>query len=232
MPFDPTLPADHAELRAAVMRGQLTALFGEIQAIPAGPPGPPGPPGAAGAAGPAGGEGPPGPPFAEAVVDGVNTLEPGADATVAVSFAGGEVHFTFGIPRGAAGADGTDGTDGAPGPPGPPFAQAVVDGVSTLDPGQNATVETSFDGTFVHFTFGIPRGFDGATGGSGPEGPAGPAGPPGEVTAGQLAAAIAATARDPGEISPLSVAISDPPTQAEVQAVVDWLGPLLAALQR
>ncbi len=52
------------------------------------------------------------------------------------------------------------------------------------------------------------------------------------MTAQQLADAIATTARNPSGISPLTVSISDPPTQSEVQAIVDWLGPLLQALQR
>lgn len=40
----------------------------------------------------------------------------------------------------------------------------MVDSVTTLDPGNPATVGVSFDGSNVRFTFGIPRGSDGATG--------------------------------------------------------------------
>jgi hypothetical protein len=40
---------------------------------------------------------------------------------------------------------------------GPPFAQAVVDGVNTLEPWESAAVDVSFDGSNVHFTFGIPH---------------------------------------------------------------------------
>jgi hypothetical protein len=40
---------------------------------------------------------------------------------------------------------------------GPPFAQAVVDGVNTLEPWESASVDVTFDGSNVHFTFGIPR---------------------------------------------------------------------------
>ena len=77
---------------------------------------------------------------------------------------GSHVRFQFAIPRGndgSQGPQGNNGSDGGQGPqgvPGPPFSQAVVDGVSTLDPGQPATVQTSFDGSNVRFTFGIPRG--------------------------------------------------------------------------
>ena len=63
---------------------------------------------------------------------------------------------------------------GPPGPQGPPFASAVVDGVSTLNPGDNATVSTSFDGNNVRFTFGIPRGADGTNGTNGTDGAQGP----------------------------------------------------------
>ncbi|MEQ1861458.1 MAG: hypothetical protein ABMA13_16165, partial [Chthoniobacteraceae bacterium] len=62
------------------------------------------------------------------------------------------------IPAGPAGPAGADGAPGAEGPQGPPFASAVVDGVATLNPGDAATVGVSFDGTNVHFVFGIPRG--------------------------------------------------------------------------
>ncbi len=62
---------------------------------------------------------------------------------------GATLHFTFGLPRGAdggqgpAGSNGTNGNDGSPGatgPQGPPFANAVVDWVTTLNPGDNATL--------------------------------------------------------------------------------------------
>ena len=81
-------------------------------------------------------------------------------------------------------------------------------------------------------TPGGPPGPQGDPGPVGPQGETGPPGPPSEVTAAQLAAALATTARNPDSVTPLALAISDPPTQAEVQAIVDWLGPLLTALQR
>jgi hypothetical protein len=167
-PFNPALPEDGALILADVLRDQLNSLFALFQSIPAGPPGPQGVPGIQG------------PPFAQAVIDSVTTVNPGDPAWVTVSFDGTDVHFSFGIPRGDAGAQ------GQPGEQGPPFAQAVVDGVTTLPPGWDATVNVSFDGTNVHFTFGIPRGDVGG------QGPPGIQGPPGEVTAAQLNEAIAA----------------------------------------
>jgi len=121
--------------------------------------------------------GPAGPPFSSAVVDSVNTVEPGIPAAVGVSFDGANVRFTFDIPRGNDGMNGSNGSDGSQGPQGndggqgppgndgaqgPPFAQAVVDGVTTLDPGQQATVDVTFDGSNVRFQFAIPRGNDGS----------------------------------------------------------------------
>ena len=183
MPFNPTLPLDGSLMEAPEMRSQFNGLKTLIDNVPAGPPGP------QGSQGPQGEQGPPG-------------------------------------------------TDGAPGPQGPPFANAVVDGVGTLDPGQPATVTVYFDGTYVHFTFAIPRGNDGSTGATGPQGndgpqgPQGPQGPTGEVTAQQLADAITTTARNPNAIGPFAGDFSDPPTQAELQAFADYVETLRAALVR
>jgi hypothetical protein len=105
---------------------------------------------------------------------------------VDVSFDGTIVHFTFGLPRGndgSQGPPGNNGSDGGPGAQGPPFAQAVVDGVTTLNPGDPATVGVSFDGTNVRFTFGIPRGNDGSNGSNGSDGAQGS---PGEISLAQL----------------------------------------------
>lgn len=120
-------------------------------------------------------------------------------------------------PEGPAGPTGATGDPGPQGPQGPPFANAVVDSTTTLPAGSDATVSTGFDGVNVHFAFGIPRGDQGA---------------PGEVTTAQLDSAIATTARNPSSQSPFTLPISDPPTQAEVQALVDAHNALLAALLR
>ena len=57
---------------------------------------------------------------------------------------------------------GPPGPAGGVGPQGPPFASAVVDGVATLPPGDDATASAFFDGANVHLSFGIPRGADAA----------------------------------------------------------------------
>ena len=153
MPFDPTLPKAGTKLRSGEIRSNFIALNDRIDAIPAGPAGPAGPQGIQGVPGM---DGPPGP-------------------------AG---------PAGPAGPQGDAGAQGNPGPQGPPFASALVDAVTTLDPGQSASVNASFDGSNVHFTFGIPRGADGMNGTNGTNGSDGAQGPPGEVTNGQLNDAI------------------------------------------
>ena len=167
--------------------------------------------------------GPAGPPFSSAVVDSVNTVEPGIPAAVNVSFDGANVRFTFDIPRGSDGMNGSNGSDGSQGPQGndggqgppgndgaqgPPFAQAVVDGVTTLDPGQQATVGVSFDGSNVRFQFAIPRGNDGSNGSDGSQGP------PGEISQAQLDSAISGTSANTNGVSTLDNGFADPDMEA------------------
>src|ERR1051325_6374728 len=64
-------------------------------------------------------------------------------------------------PEGPQGPQGAGGSQGDPGPQGPPFGNALVDSTTTLDPGESASVSTSFDGSNVRFNFGIPRGQEG-----------------------------------------------------------------------
>jgi|APTNR8051073442_1049403.scaffolds.fasta_scaffold05724_3 hypothetical protein len=154
------------------------------------------------------------------MIDGVTTGNPGDPATAGVSLTGATLHFTFGLPRGNDGGPGPQGNDGLPGPQGPPFAEAVVDAVTTLDPGSAATVSVAFDGTNVRFTFGIPRGSDGEPG------------PPGEISSMQLNDAIQTTSANSNGVSELAGAISDPPQQMEVQAIADKLDELILALRR
>ncbi len=218
MLFDPTFPHEDTLADAAQMRSQLNGLKTLLDAVPAGPQGPP---------------------FAQAIVDAVNTLEPGNAANVSVSFDGTNVHFTFDLPRGndggvgqpgsngSDGAPGGDGSDGAPGSnggdgssgqQGPPFADAVVDGVNTLNPGENASVSVSFDGSNVHFTFGIPRGDDGA---------------PGEVTGAQLASALSGTSNNTNAVSTLDAPFTnDPPTLADMELTRAKYNELVLALRR
>jgi hypothetical protein len=142
--FDPNLPQAGTEIDAVQMRAQLNGLKALIDAIVT---------------------------LTAAQVDGVGTLLPSEPATVGLSVISNTLHFTFGIPRGDEGVSGQNGSDGAQGSQGPPFAQAVVDAVTTLNPSDPATVNVSFDGTNVHFLFGIPRGDTGANGNPGQTGP-------------------------------------------------------------
>jgi len=222
--FDPALPQEGTPLDAAQMRSQFTSIKALIDAIdsitaaqvdgtstlPAGTPatvnvsvvgselrftfGLP-----QGQEGPIG---PPGPPFANAVVDTVQTLNPGDPASAGVTFDGTNVRFSFAIPRGNDGGGGPQGPQGNDGPQGPPFAQAVVDGVTTLAPGLPATVQTSFDGNNVRFTFGIPRGSDGSNGA------------PGEVSNADLTSAISGTSANTNAVSTLDTGFADPDLEA------------------
>jgi hypothetical protein len=135
-----------------------------------------------------------------------------------VSVVGNTLHFTFAIPQGPEGAQGPTGNDGGDGPPGQPFAQAVVDGVNTLDPGMPVTVDVNFDGANVRFTFGLPRGIDGLPGA---DGASGSDGAPGEVSQADLVNAIQGTASNVNQVSPMALGISDPPQQWEVQQMAD-----------
>ena len=164
-----------------------------------------------------------GPPFSQAVVDAVNTVNPGDPAAVSVSFDGTNVRFTFDIPRGSDGGQGPAGNDGGQGPPGndgaqgPPFAQAIVDSVTTLDPGNPATVGVSFDGSNVRFTFGIPRGNDGSNGSDGSQGP------PGEISQAQLDSAISGTSANTNGVSTLDTAFADPDMEAMRQKLNEMI---------
>ena len=152
-----------------------------------------------------------------AQIDAVNTLPPGDPAAVTLSVSGGTLHFTFGIPQGQEGSSGNDGAEG------PPFANAVVDAVNTLPAGEPATVESTFDGSTVHLTFGIPAGYDGASGSDGA---------PGEVSLQQLEDAISDTSANSNGVDTLGMVVSEPPTQAEVQQIADKLDELINALRR
>lgn len=170
------------------------------------------PRGADGVQGLPGNDGPPGPPFAQAIVDGVNTVDPEQPAVVSVWFDGANVHFTFDLPRGQTGVP------GVAGPAGPPFATVVVDSVTTLNPGEAATVSATFDGTNVHFSFGIPRGFEG---------------PPGDVSTAQLQSAIAGTSSNSNSVTTLEAPFSnDPPTFADLEILRQKLNELILVLRR
>lgn len=256
--FDPNLPQEGTPLDAVQMRSQLNGLKAIIDAIltvtaaqvdstttlPQGSPAnasvnvvgntlhfsfeiPQGQEGLPGLVGPAG------PPFSSAVVDSVNTVEPGIPAAVNVSFDGANVRFTFDIPRGNDGSQGQQGNDGGQGPPGndgaqgPPFANAFVDAVNTLNPGEPATVSVSFDGSNVHFTIGIPRGSDGATGATGQ---------PGEVSQTDLNNAqlntLSQTSNNTNNVSTLGQTADSNYNQQQMQDVLNKLDEFLNAARR
>jgi hypothetical protein len=240
MPYDPTRPAPNSPLESQVIRDQLQSLFvliNNIVSLSAAQvdstnPLPPSSPANASVTVsgntlhfsfeiPQGQEGPmgqQGPPFSTAVVDAVNTVEPGTPAAVNVGFDGTNVRFTFGIPRGNDGSQGQPGNNGSDGGQGPqgiqglPFAQAVVDSVTTLDPGQQATVGVSFDGSNVRFQFAIPRGSDGSNGSDGSQGP------PGDISQAQLdsaiSSAISGTSANTNSVSTLDTGFADPDMEA------------------
>jgi len=95
MPYDPNLPQPGTLADANQMRGQLAGLKDLIDAVPA---------------------------ISSAVVDAVDTLPPGAAATVSVSITGTVLHLSFGIPQGE---------QGDSGPPGEVSAQDLADGLET-----------------------------------------------------------------------------------------------------
>jgi len=167
---------------------------------------------------PRGGVGAPGPPFAQALIDAVNTLDPGQAATVSVYFDGTFVRFTFGIPRGNDGTNGANGTNGNDGAMGPPFTNFLVDGVTTLNANEPATVAANFDGNAVRLLFGIPRGLDGQNGMNGNDGNTGPQGPPGEVTNSALSNAISGTSSNTNAVSTLDTPFADPDAETLRQA--------------
>ena len=122
---------------------------------------------------------------------------------------------------------GPPGPQGIPGPPGPSVAGAIVDGVSTLSPGSSASVSTGFDGTNVHFSFGIPRGDNGAQGNDGTQGP------PGEVSSAVLLAAVAGTSANTNGVNTLDTPFTnDPPTLADIEVLRAKINELITALRR
>jgi hypothetical protein len=185
MPFDPSYPPTNAEIESAPLRAQLTSLKALIDAVPT---------------------------ITGAVLDGVTTGAPGDPASVNLSIVGTELHFSFSIPQG------NDGATGPQGEPGPPFASATVDGVTTLDPGNAATVDVTYDGSNVHFAFGLPRGADGSNG---------------EVNFGDLANAINDTSNNSNAVSTLDDAfVNDPPTLADLELMRAKVNELILALRR
>jgi len=124
----------------------------------------------------------------------------------------------------------------------PTITTAQVDAVTTLNPGDPATVGVSIMGSVLHLTFGIPQGVDGAQGNDGPEGPQGIPGPPGEpgspglpgeVTFADLTTELTNnTSANSNGVGTLGFFANDPPNQSDVQQIIDKLDELINALRR
>jgi HAMP domain-containing protein len=75
-------------------------------------------------------------------------------------------------------------------------------------------------------------GPQGPSGPQGQEGQQGPQGAPGEVSTAQLTNAIATTSSNTNAVELPNLIVSDPPTQAEVQALANKVQELIQALRR
>ena len=162
------------------------------------------------------------PSLTDVVIDSMTTLDPGEPASATVSMVGTILHLTLVIPRGDEGVQGVQGDTGAQGPP---FANVIVDAVNTLPPGSSATVSVTFDGTNVHFTFGIPQGA------------AGEPGPPGEVTNSQLETAIslavAGTSNNTNAVATLDTPFTnDPASLADMETMRQKMNEFILAARR
>jgi hypothetical protein len=122
---------------------------------------------------------------------------------------------------------------------------AQVDAVNTVPPGDPAAVTLNVAGGTLQFTFHIPQGAngvdgingsngsDGGTGEPGPPGEPGVPGVPGEVTLQQLADAIDGHEQPTATcVTTLDFIPSDPPSQMEMQQVIDKVNELINALRR
>ncbi len=104
----------------------------------------------------------------------------------------------------------------------------MVDSVTTLDPGQQATVQTSFDGSNVRFTFSIPRCNDGSSGINGSDGAQGP---PGEISQAQLNSAISGTSNNTNGVSTLGQSADGSYNQTQMQDLLNKMDELINALR-
>lgn len=96
-------------------------------------------------------------------VGSTTTGEPGTDASVTNSGDTENVVLNFTIPRGETGQTGANGADGADGQ----AATITVGKVTTLEPGQQATVENVGTENAAILNFGIPKGEQGEPGAGG-----------------------------------------------------------------
>ena len=111
----------------------------------------------------------------------------------------------------------------------------MIDSITTVEPNDLPSASVTLIGTELHFTFSIPRGQNGTNGidgTNGTNGIDGAQGPPGEVTQAALDAAIAGTSANSNAVATLGLTVSDPPTQAEMQAIASKQDELILALRR
>ena len=95
--------------------------------------------------------------------------------------------------------------------------------MSTLNPGEPATVQTNFDGSNVRFTIGIPRGNDGTSGSDGA---------PGEVSLAQLDNAINGTSNNTNGVNTLGQAADGSYNPTQMQDLMNKMDELINALRR
>jgi hypothetical protein len=108
------------------------------------------------------------------------------------------------------------------GPPGVGIVNIHDDGTG------RAIIELS-DGT-SYGPYTIANGPPGANGADGAPGPQGPPGADGEVTYNYLSTQLYNYVRKPSSLDYLTGGVSDPPTQAEVQAMYDKINAIIAVL--
>ena len=256
--FDPLNPQNGQNADADFLRSQFNSLKGLIDAVPAGQNGADGAPGPQG---PAGADGRSVSNVADdgtgrAVIqmsDG-SSYGPFTIATGPTGMQGPQGE------QGATGPQGYTGCDGSQGPQGPQGNNGndgrYVSNISDDGSGR-AVIQMSDGGTYGPFTVAAgPKGMqgnqgdqgpqgnngnDGAQGPQGPQGyngsdgapgPQGPQGNPGEVSNADLTTALGGTSSNTNSIATLGLTVSDPPTQSELQAVVNKLDELIAALRR
>ena len=103
-------------------------------------------------------------------------------------------------------------------PTGAGITGAVVESVSTLPPGNPATVTVQLVGAELRFTFALPEGAVGPAGQTGNDGQQGATGPPGEVTQTDLnnglLNTLTQTSANSNAVDALANAFSDPDAEA------------------
>jgi hypothetical protein len=108
---------------------------------------------------------------------------------------------------------------GPPGPVGPAFSTIQVGSVTTGTPGSPAGAQVNVSGNSVELSFTIPQRDPGS-------------GVTSTDVTNAIANEISGTARNPSSVSSLSMSINNPPTQSDVQALMDKLNELIGALMR